>query len=44
MANASKETGIDRSSIRKCCNNQLKTSGGYKWSFNSNNQYAEKIS
>lgn len=44
IANASKETGIDRSSIRKCCNNQLKTSGGYKWSFNNNNQYAEKIS
>ena len=30
---ASKETGIERSSINRCCNGKLKTAGGYKWSF-----------
>jgi hypothetical protein len=28
---ASKITGVDSSSINKCCNGKLKTAGGFKW-------------
>ena len=31
MRQAGRETGIDASSIAKCCNGKLKSSGGYKW-------------
>ncbi len=30
---ASKKLGIVRQSINKCCNNYLRTAGGYKWSY-----------
>lgn len=30
---ASNETGIDNSSIGKCCNGKLKTAGGYIWKY-----------
>ena len=31
VAQAERETGIDASSISKCCNGKLKSSGDYKW-------------
>ena len=31
MKQAGQETGIDASSIGKCCNGKLKSAGGYKW-------------
>lgn len=30
---ASKDTGIERTSITRCCNGILKTAGGYKWKY-----------
>ena len=30
---AAKASGLDRSQIRKCCNGQLKTSGGFVWKY-----------
>lgn len=33
MRAAEKATGIDNSSISRCCNGKLKQSGGFKWKF-----------
>jgi len=30
---ASRQTGIARNGISRCCNNKSKTAGGYKWKF-----------
>lgn len=30
---AQRQTGIDRSSIQKCCSNKQKTAGGYVWKY-----------
>lgn len=34
MTQAERETGIDVSSISKCCNGKLKSAGGFKWGKN----------
>ena len=39
---ASKETGIERSNIIKCCNGKLKTAGGFKWSYVSKEEYGSE--
>lgn len=31
MTQAEQETGVDASSISKCCNGKLKSAGGFKW-------------
>lgn len=36
IGKASKMLGINCSSISKCCYNERKTAGGYKWSFANN--------
>ena len=33
VSEASKETGVARSSIYACCYGKLKTAGGFRWSF-----------
>lgn len=33
MVEASKETSIERTSILRCCKNELKTAGGFKWKY-----------
>lgn len=33
MAEAQRKTGISNGNISMCCNNRLKSSGGYKWEF-----------
>lgn len=33
MRDADRQTGIDHSSISKCCNGKQKTAGGYKWKY-----------
>lgn len=44
IRDAEKETGIDNSSISRCCKGKQKTAGGYKWEYveMSTTNWAEK--
>lgn len=41
MHEAEKQTGIKHSGISMCCNNKLKTAGGYKWMFKTDYKQLE---